>query len=140
MWMMFGGEEALDSYGGSPSRVPESHIDLMQSAVDYWETPDNIFIHANLEPAVSLAEQHDAWLRWTHLTGEERWYDPPRRVICGHTPQKSGYPLVFPGWVCLDTDCQRGGWLTAIDVEADWVWQANENGGTREFALGGKEE
>lgn len=137
MWMGFGGEEALDSYGGNPSRIPEPHIDLLESAVNYWETPDHIFIHANLQPGRPLAEQHDVCLRWTHLTGQEHWYAPPRRVICGHTPQKNGYPLVMPGWVCLDTDSQRGGWLSALDVDANWVYQANEAGELREFALGG---
>lgn len=137
MWMQFGGEEALKSYGGRPRAVPESHVDLMESARNYWETPSTIYIHANLQHGVPLAEQHDVCLRWTHLTGNEPWYDPPRRVICGHTPQKNGYPLVFPGWVCLDTDCQRGGWLTALEVDADWVYQANEQGDTRDFVLGG---
>lgn len=136
MWMQFGGEEALESYGGRTSDIPAAHIDLLESAVDYWETLSTIFIHANLQSHLPLDEQPEVWLRWTHLTGYERWYDPPRRVICGHTPQKRGLPLIFPGWVCLDTDCQRGGWLTALDVDADWVYQANEQGSTRDFALG----
>jgi serine/threonine protein phosphatase 1 len=137
MWMQFGGDEALESYGGDPKSIPATHIELMEHSVDYWETPSTIFIHANLQPAVPLAEQLGIWLLWNHLTGQEGWYDPPRRVICGHTPQKNGYPLIFPGWVCIDTDCQRGGWLTALDVDADWVYQANEQGATRDFVLGG---
>lgn len=137
MWMQFGGEEALASYGGRASDVPDSHRDLIDGAVDYWETLHEIFIHASLQPEYSLAEQHAVCLRWTHVAGSEPWFDPPRRVICGHTPQKSGLPLVWPGWVCLDTDCQRGGWLTALDVEADWVYQANEQGRVRDFVLSG---
>jgi hypothetical protein len=37
--------------------------------------------------------------------------------------------------VAIDTDCQRGGWLTCLDVEADLVYQANEQGETRTFGL-----
>lgn len=137
MWMQFGGREALESYGDDPRDIPESHIELLESVADFWETPSAIFIHANLQPGIPLAKQPEVWLRWNHLTGRERWFAPPRRVICGHTPQKDGYPLLFPGWVCIDTDCQRGGWLTALDVGDDWVYQANEQGETRDFALGG---
>jgi serine/threonine protein phosphatase 1 len=135
MWMQFGGDEALESYGGDRRRIPKSHIEFLESTVDYWETPSEIFVHANLQPAVPLQKQLAIWLRWNHLTGYEREYDPNRRVICGHTPQKAGYPLVFAGWVCIDTDCQRGGWLTALDVYDDWIYQANERGETRDFVL-----
>ncbi len=139
VWLVFGGREALDSYDGSVKNIPQSHIDVMESARAYWETPSTIFIHANLNPAVPLEQQDGIHLRWTHLTGDERPFDPQRRVICGHTPQKDGYPLEIPGWVCIDTDCQRGGWLTAIDVNENWVWQANEDGKSREFPLGWRE-
>lgn len=137
MWLEVGGDAVLENYGGSLEQIPVTHVDLLRAAVDYWETPAAIFVHANLQQGVPLNEQFAVWLRWSHLTGNERWYDPPRRVICGHTPQKNGYPLVFPGWVCLDTDCQRGRWLTALEVDADWVYQANERGETRDFVLGG---
>jgi serine/threonine protein phosphatase 1 len=134
MWIRFGGQMVLDSYGEQRA-IPLSHLQLMEQALDYWETPTDIFIHANLEPDVPLSEQSGEMLRWLHLTGFETRYDPDRRVICGHTPQKSGVPLVFDGWVAIDTDCQRGGWLTCLDVEADLVYQANEQGETRTFGL-----
>jgi serine/threonine protein phosphatase 1 len=136
MWMQFGGDKALESYGGQTNSIPPSHIHLLESAVDYFETSTAIFVHARLQHGVPLSEQGEVCLRWTHLRGDEPWYDPPRRVICGHTPQKNGYPLVFPGWVCIDTDCQRGGWLTALDTDSNWVYQANQQGQTRDFALG----
>ncbi len=71
MWMQFGGEEALESYGGDTRRIPKSHRDLLESAVDYWETPSSIFVHANLQPGVPLSEQHSVCLRWMHLMGNE---------------------------------------------------------------------
>lgn len=138
LWLQVGGDEALESYGGALRHVPQSHVVLLESCVDYWESPAAIFVHANLQPGVPLNKQLETWLRWHHISGHERWYDPPRRTICGHTPQAEGLPLVFPGWVCLDTDCQRGGWLTALDVAADWIYQANEAGQTRDFVLGGR--
>jgi serine/threonine protein phosphatase 1 len=135
MWMQCGGEETLESYGGNPDNSPEHHRELLESTVDFWETPSTIFVHANLEPGVALREQHSVCLRWMHLSGNEPVFDPQRRVICGHTPQKNGRPLVFPGWACIDTDCQRDGWLTCLDVDSDHVYQTNESGETRSFPL-----
>jgi hypothetical protein len=33
--------------------------------------------------------------------------------------------------VCIDTDCARGGWLTALDVGSGRVWQADRTGRLR---------
>ena len=138
LWFNFGGDETLESYGDSRA-VPQSHIALMEEAIDYWETPSTIFVHANLQPGVSLEDQSVDCLRWSHLTGKEPAFDRDRRVFCGHTPQKDGYPLEFPGWVCIDTFAHGGGWLTCLDVGDDHVYQANEAGQTREFPLGWRE-
>lgn len=135
MWMQCGGEEALESYGGNPDNIPDHHRELLESTIDYWETQSTIFVHANLEAGVPLEDQHSVCLRWTHLSGHEQPYARARRVICGHTPQESGQPLVLPGWVCIDTNCQRGGWLTALDVERNHVIQTNQDGNVREFPL-----
>ena len=56
-WLLFGGREALDSYDGSVRNIPQRHIDLMQSALDDWETASTIYIHANLQSGVPLNEQ-----------------------------------------------------------------------------------
>jgi hypothetical protein len=41
----------------------------------------------------------------------------------------------FAGWTCIDTYVWGGGWLTALDVPSNHVYQANESGLTREFPL-----
>lgn len=135
MWTQCGGAEALESYGDDVRNIPDAHRELLEATVDYWETSSAICVHANVEPGVPLPDQHWNSLRWLHLGGDEPPYDAHHRVICGHTPQASGRPLVRPGWVGLDTDCQRGGWLTCLDVDANRVYQANESGDVRQFAL-----
>jgi serine/threonine protein phosphatase 1 len=92
-------------------------------------------VHANLEPGVPLYEQPPTLLRWTALDETLTPWDDGRRVICGHTSQRSHVPRVEAGWVCIDTACCRGGWLTALDVEADLVYQANDQRRTRQFSL-----
>ena len=46
-----------------------------------------------------------------------------KRAIVGHSSQKSGEILDLGHLVCIDTYCYGGGWLTALDVDTDEVWQ-----------------
>lgn len=127
-WLRYGGATTLESYGEDPDKIPPEHINFLKSGVDHWETDENIFIHANLRAGVPLADQSKEMLRWTHLTGNEPPYHPVKNVVCGHTPQRSGEPLGFPGWICIDTYAYGGGWLTAFDVKTDEIFQAKQSG------------
>lgn len=131
MWMMHGGRETLQSYDGLTERIPQSHLDLFSTGLSYWETSDEIFVHANLDPDLPLAEQTVRSLRWKHLTGRERPHSSGKRIICGHTPQRNGLPLVADGWVCIDTFAFGGAFLTALDVETNEIWQASQTGESR---------
>jgi serine/threonine protein phosphatase 1 len=106
--------------------VPQEHLEFLSTSLPYWQTERHAFIHANLEPGVPLAEQNGEWLRWTHLTGFEQPWPTAQTIVCGHTPQRTGRPLVFPGWVCIDTLAFSFGWLTALDVETGEIFQANQ--------------
>ncbi len=133
-WQAYGGRQTVVSYG-SIERIPEEHLEFFGSGLNFWETEGEIFIHANLEPGVSLEEQSPEWLRWTHLTGFEQPHPSGKRVICGHTPQRSGLPLLMSGWVGIDTLAFGPGWLTVLDVATDQVYQANQAGKIRQFSL-----
>ncbi len=135
MWRQVGGAETLESYGGGIDRIPTAHLRWLSLLRPFYETPGNIFVHANLERTMTLANQAGDYLRWKKLAGSERPHISGKRVICGHTPQADGYPLVFEGWVCIDTDACRMKWLTCLEVGSNHVWQANEAGQTREFEL-----
>lgn len=131
MWMMHGGEQTLASYGGLVENIPQQHVELISQAVDYYETDSDIFVHANLEPGIPLDAQSEHNLRWTHLSGRETPHPSGKRVICGHTPQPNGLPSIRDGWVCIDTYAYGGMFLTAIDVESNEIFQANQMGQTR---------
>src|SRR5579872_6902654 len=92
-WLRYGGTATLFSYGGDPRKIPPAHLDFLRSGIDCWETPGELFIHANLDPARKLSEQTAEWLRWTHLSGHEVPHPSGKQIICGHTPQKGGLPL-----------------------------------------------
>ena len=57
-------------------------------------------------------------------------------MIAGHTSQKSGAILDLGHLVCIDTYCYGDGWLTALDVHTEEVWQANREGELRRPASG----
>jgi serine/threonine protein phosphatase 1 len=134
-WLTFGGRATVESYGGSVENVPAEHLRFLQSAALYFETEAEIFVHANLERGIALANQTSDYLRWKHIDGTEPRYSMSKRVICGHTSQRDGAPLIFDGWVCIDTYAYGGQWLSCLDVESDLVVQANEKGELREFPL-----
>lgn len=134
-WLHHGGVATLDSYGGDLGNIPERHLNLLGRAVDYWESPSAICIHANLEPGVDLPDQDHHWLRWQRLTGMEYPHSSGKVVLCGHSAQRSGLPMVGDRWICLDTMAFAGKFLTCLEVNTWKFQQANQVGGFREFSL-----
>lgn len=134
-WLDTGGKATLESYGGSLDVIPAEHIRLLVSTSNFYETESEIFIHASLEPSLSLPNQTSDFLRWKHIGGSERPHISGKRVVCGHTSQMTGIPLVFDGWVCIDTFPHGGKWLSCLDVQSNIVYQASQAGVTREFPL-----
>lgn len=134
-WMTFGGYDTLNSYrfGAKLKDVPEDHLDLIKNARSYFETEDHIFVHANYDHELPLSRQPDYLLRWSLL--EEPYPEPHvsgRRVVVGHTEQRDGEVLDLGHVVCIDTYCRGYGWLTALDVASDQIWQASRFGMVRE--------
>ena len=127
-WPIYGGRETLESYGGSPNNIPESHLEFIDSGLDYYQTKEAIFVHANLNPELPLEQQSASWLRWVHLTGNEKPHSSGKWVICGHTRLDSGQPAILNGWVCIDTAACSGGNLTCLDMDGFLVHQTNESG------------
>ena len=134
-WLYFGGNATLDSYGDEGfSDIPEAHWQFLKTCRRYHETAGEFFVHANAFPDTPLDEQPDIMLFWEHLRGAEP-HESGRRMICGHTTQRSGLPLNFGHTVCIDTCVHGSGWLSCLDVGANHLWQANQKGETRELDL-----
>lgn len=135
-WFACGGSAVLDSYEVSNlDELPDKHWDfLLSRLLPYYETKTHFFVHANASPDLPLPEQPEFMLYW------EQFGDPPphesgRTMICGHTSQRSGKPLDVGHATCIDTSACRGGWLTCLDVDTRFCWQANESGDIRCFWL-----
>lgn len=135
-WLRYGGQATLASYApngkaGELDDIPQAHWDFFQHTCrESYVAQGHIFVHAGVTPAQPLEEQSAYALRW------QKFYAPDlhvsgQRVVCGHTAQKSGWPLVTPAAVCIDTWIYGAGWLTCLDPVSGSFWQANEQGETR---------
>ncbi len=128
-WPRYGGWEMLASYGGHFANIPDRHLDFMRSGESYIETETTIFSHASIRGEYPLDAQDKHWLRWSRIGPHCQPHYSGKRVICGHSAQASGLPLVLPGWVCIDTCVYgEGGALTAIDVDNDLIYQSEQSG------------
>ncbi|MFT5290716.1 MAG: serine/threonine protein phosphatase 1 [Planctomycetota bacterium] len=131
----WGGGATLESYGpGGFDNVPESHWEFLRKAKPYFETDTHIFVHANLEADLPLDQQPSFTLIHKKF-GSPVPHNSGKTMICGHTSQKTHVPLNLGHAICIDTDPDRGGWLTCLHVETGGYWQTNFDGELREGAL-----
>ncbi len=134
-WLTYGGLETLASYGTvTLDDIPPAHWDFIESTVSCHEEEQDFFVHATVLPDVPLAEQPEKTLFWAHF-GTPQPHVSGRRMICGHTAQKSGRPLNCGHAVCIDTYAYGGGWLTCLDVGTNAYWQASQQGDLRQDTL-----
>ena len=136
MWLRNGGTATLDSYGPGvgPHDIPQTHIEFIESCVQFHETDTHIFVHGNYDPNCPLSQQSSFTLLWESL----RARTPERHVsgktmVVGHTAQRDGQILDRGYLKCIDTNCYGGGWLTALDTATGKIWQANQQGELREL-------
>jgi serine/threonine protein phosphatase 1 len=134
-WLGAGGEPTLAAYGSDLGSIPAAHRRFLSICRPYVELDDFIFVHANYTPSLPLECQPEYVLYWEHLTA----HLPGRHIsgktaIVGHTPQRNGRILRLDHLICIDTFCYGGGWLTALDVHSNKVWQADKDGESRRRA------
>ena len=139
LWRSAGGAEMLQSYGVEfgdnwAVAIPEAHWRFLEATVRYHETAGQIFVHGCAAPDVEMADQPDWMLFWEKFD-RLKPHKSGKRVVCGHTPQRSGIPRNAGFAVCIDTR-PLGGWLTCLDAGTDEYWQASEKGETRTGRLG----
>ena len=134
-WLNFGGDEMLESYPyrGGDEIIDREHVRFLKAqARDYYETDEFIFVHASYDPNKPMGQQSNTTLQWEHAHPKHmRPHFSGKLVVAGHTPQTSGEPLDLGFLRLIDTDCSRGGWLTALDVRNVLVIQANEKSQVR---------
>lgn len=139
-WLRVGGRETMLSYSPDHQTMswenvsPEHLAFLSRRCLRYYEDEKNLYVHANANAYYKLSDQSDDWLFWTRFD-DAYPHSSGKRMICGHTAQKSGWPNVRPFAICLDTWVYGSGWLTCMDVEAETFVQANQAGEIRRCTL-----
>lgn len=131
IWLHNGGMQTLNSYGDRLEdlgmqrwwhTLPPKHWEFIETTDIEYITDRYHFVHAGIVPPGET---------WTDPTLDPRmWIREPflrsradfdgRVVVFGHTPQRSGRPLIHRNKVGLDTAAVFGGPLTAavFDPEA----------------------
>lgn len=138
-WLKSGGKQTLASYQANEDwqtfaeAIPARHWRFLgDDCVPYHETDTHFFVHASVSPDLPLAEQPASMLYWeTLVAGTWRPHESGKTMVCGHSLQRSGRPLVLDRAICIDTWVYGDGWLTCLDVDLEVYWQANERGQTR---------
>ena len=130
-WLHCGGEETIASYGGDFTRIPQAHLDFLETCHSYYENEHYLFVHANYHAELPLNRQPHHALFWQHLTEIPPPHNSGKVAIVGHTPQLSGEVLDLGHIICIDTFCFGSGWLTALDVHSREIWQVDKQGNLR---------
>jgi serine/threonine protein phosphatase 1 len=123
LWMSNGGAQTVDSYpkakGGWIERLPDEHWDFIGSTEVEFEMGPYRFVHAGLLPPDKrwpYVEDPRLWIREEFLNSK---HDFGSTVVFGHTPQKSGKPLLLPGKIGIDTAAAFGGPLTGVKLSPE---------------------
>ena len=141
-WLQCGGKPTLEAYGLSQkgaNAIPPEHLRFIAGCRESHENETHLFVHANYDPAIPLNRQSSEKLRWEFLEpARQQPHHSGKTVVVGHTPQRTGIPLDLGFLKGIDTDCSRGGWLTAFETIQGVFLQANQQGETRSLATGTK--
>jgi serine/threonine protein phosphatase 1 len=134
-WLLFGGNATLESYHTLRlSDVPAAHVEFLRSCRLYFETNTHFFVHGNYRAELPLDAQPIETLLWESLKARQPGpHCSGKTAIVGHTSQKTCEILDLGYLKCIDTWCYGDGWLTAFDVGSGEVWQADKNGGIRDW-------
>src|SRR5262249_39930960 len=102
-WLSCGGIQTLGSYPATndlatfATAIPARHWRFLQDdCVPYYESDAHFFVHANVYSHLPLADQPDYMLYWETLEpGRFQPHEGGKTMICGHSVQRSGRPLVL---------------------------------------------
>ncbi|MGF1481511.1 MAG: metallophosphoesterase family protein [Cyanophyceae cyanobacterium] len=136
-WLYSGGSATIASYG---KHIPQEHIDWIAALPTYLDLGTVWLAHAGVHPHIPLAEQTSEQFCWVRddFHGMTQPYFADKLIVTGHTITftlpgvKPGQIAAGPGWLDIETGAyhRRSGWLTALDVTTETVYQVNTLAGT----------
>lgn len=103
-WMINGGVETFDSYGGFEN-IFKLHGDFFNNLKPYYLTDKYLFVHAGINPDKPLDEQNENDLLWIRDDFIDRKHNLKQKVIFGHTAFYT--PYVEEDKIGIDTGCGK---------------------------------
>ena len=122
---------------GMPSVDPDNGLELFEdchfafldTCITHHEIDTHFFVHANYDRKLPLEDQQRHVLLWLHLHAQMPGRHRSKKIaVVGHTSQRTGEVLNHAHLKCIDTFCHGGGWLTAMDVHSEELWQVGRDG------------
>jgi len=110
MWIAKGGDAALESYGGDPLAVPQSHIAWLDELRLMHVDNHRVYVHAGVDPGIPLDQQSEATLLCKRYPKGFPSGFGEFHVVHGHDNSPDG-PLLYEGRSNLDTLAWRTGRL-----------------------------
>jgi serine/threonine protein phosphatase 1 len=141
-WVFNGyGSETYNSYqklyGEESMKMMFDDCVWMNSLPYFIDLGDYFIVHAGVKPGVPLEKQGEyefCWIREDFFLSPQRVF-PDKTIIVGHTITSSGHFRDVPGgniilgngFMMIDTSAyfKASGWLTALDLDNDLVYQVN---------------
>lgn len=142
-WLYSGGHSTILSYN---NKIPQEHIDWFKKLPLYLDLGDIWLVHAGVDPTLTLDEQTSEEFCWIRepFHRSTKPYFPDKLIVTGHTITftlpgvKPGKIAAGPGWLNIETGAYhpKSGWLTALDLTEEQVYQFNtQDGSSRTIPL-----
>jgi serine/threonine protein phosphatase 1 len=113
-WLKNGGDQTLSSYGAANSLdvsvVPTAHLDWIAKLPSIYVDQHRIYVHAGVDPKLSLDHQGDQILLWKRYPEGFKKGHGLHHVVHGHDPKIDG-PVLTKGRTNLDTMAWKTGRL-----------------------------
>lgn len=131
-WLYSGGHATVASYDG---KIPQEHIDWLRKLPTHLDLGDIWLVHAGVDPNMPLAKQtaeQFCWIRDDFHKIKQPFFQD-KLIITGHTITftmpgiEPGQIAAGNGWLDIETGAyhRNSGWLTALDVDRNRVYQTN---------------
>lgn len=131
-WLRMGSDALLHSYGLDAQHLPmifptaakldafirqslpKAHIDFLRAMPIFVDTPHALFVHAGIDPALTLDEQSDEDLVFIRQRFLQSRTPLPKLVVHGHTPVAE--PEALPMRLNIDTGAYHSDKLTVAKL------------------------